>query len=57
MSYTATDEQGNTKRFSEAQLVAEVLMYFRQMTQVVIGEAVSGEELKAFLNSHGALPS
>lgn len=51
--YTVTDQQGNSQSFSEAQLVADVLMYFRQMTQVVLGEAIAGEELTAFLTASG----
>lgn len=50
--YTATDDQGNRQAFSEAQLVAEVLLYFRQMTQVVLGEAIAGDELIAFLDAN-----
>lgn len=55
-TYTATDSQGNQSQFTEAQLVAQVLLYFREMTQVVIGEAIAGEELETFLRSRGALP-
>ncbi len=51
--YSATDEQGNKRAFSEAQVVAEVLQYFRMMTQVVIGEAIAGSELIAFLEANG----
>jgi len=47
--YTATDEGGNKKKFSEAQIVAELLSYFREMTQVVIGKAIDVAELKDFL--------
>ncbi len=53
--YSATDEQGNKRGFSEAQVVAEVLQYFRGMTQVVIGEAVAGSELIAFLRTNDLL--
>lgn len=56
-TYTATDPQGNQRQFSEAQLVAEVLLYFRQMTQVVLGEAIAGEELIAFLKANGVCPN
>ncbi len=52
--YTQRDAQGKpVATYSEAQLVAEVLLYFRQMTQVVLGEGIVGDELIAFLNSHG----
>jgi hypothetical protein len=50
--YKATDEYGNKRNFSEAQVVAEVLQYFRQMTQVVIGEAIASSELITFLKSN-----
>lgn len=50
--YTATDEHGNRRQFVESQLVAEVLLYFRQMSQVVIGEAIATSELIAFLDHH-----
>lgn len=47
--FTATDEKGNKKQFVESQVVAMVLNYFRDMTQVVIGEAIVGSELITFL--------
>lgn len=47
--FTATDEKGSVKQFVESQVVAMVLEYFRDMTQVVIGEAIAGLELIAFL--------
>jgi S1-C subfamily serine protease len=50
--YSSTDEQGNKHALSEAQVVAEVLKYFRMMTQVVIGEAIAGSELIAFLETN-----
>jgi hypothetical protein len=50
--YEATDEQGNKQGFSEAQVVAKVLQHFREMTQVVIGEAVAASELIAFLEAN-----
>ena len=48
--YTATDTAGNTYQFSEGQLVGDLLQYFREMTQVVIGEAIAAEELIDFLD-------
>lgn len=45
----AIDEKGNKKLLVESQVVAMVLNYFRDMTQVVIGEAIVGSELIAFL--------
>ena len=53
--YHATDGNGNVHNFSEAQVVAEVLKYFRSMTQVVIGEAVAGAEVIAFLRANNIL--
>lgn len=50
--FTASDERGGTRQFVESQVVAEVLLYFRRMTQVMIGEAVAGSELIAFLKSN-----
>ena len=49
---TATDEKGNNQQFVESQVVAMVLNYFRDMTQVVIGEAIAGSELIAFLKAN-----
>ena len=53
--YTATDERGNPRSFSEAQVVAEVLQYFRQMTQVMIGEAITSSEAITFLEANNLL--
>jgi len=50
--FTATDGQGNTTRFVESQIVAEILQYFRGMTQVVIGEAIAAEDVIAFLDKN-----
>jgi S1-C subfamily serine protease len=47
--FTATDDKGNSKDFVESQLVAEILVYFRNMTQVMIGEAISTTELADLL--------
>ncbi len=47
--FTATDGQGNTKTFVESQLVADVLKYFRSMTQVVIGDAIPANDVVSFL--------
>jgi hypothetical protein len=51
--FTATDAQGNTHKFVESQLVADVLKYFRSMTQVVIGEAIPMDDVRSFLTSTG----
>lgn len=52
MQYTATDDKGNKQKFSEAQLVADLLNYFRELSQVMIGEAISVSELKEFLSEN-----
>jgi S1-C subfamily serine protease len=51
--FSARDEEGKEKQFVESQVVAEVLDHFRKLTQVVIGEAVAGSELLAFLSHRG----
>lgn len=48
-TYHATDDQGNQHTFTEAQLVADLLNGLLELTQVMIGEAVAGEELMFFL--------
>lgn len=52
ITFTATDGHGNTQMFVESQIVAEVLQYFRGMTQVVLGEAIAATDVTAFLNKH-----
>lgn len=47
--FNATDSQGQTHSFVESQLVADVLKYFRSMTQVVIDEAIPASEVISFL--------
>lgn len=49
MQYTWTDVNGNSKELSEAQIVAQLLVYFREINQVMIGEALTINELKDFL--------
>ena len=49
LQYTGRDAQGNEVTFSEAQIVAGLLRYFRRLIQVVIGEAIAGSEVIAFL--------
>jgi hypothetical protein len=48
--FTATDNLGNQKNFVESQIVADLLIYFRDLTQVMIGEAISINELKSLLD-------
>ena len=47
--FTATDENGNRKDCVESQIVAELLIHMRSLTQVMIGEAIAVEELKSML--------
>jgi S1-C subfamily serine protease len=50
--FTGTDAQGNPINFVESQLVADILKYFRSMTQVVIGEAIPIADIASFLSSN-----
>jgi S1-C subfamily serine protease len=52
--FTANDGHGNTTTFSEAQVTAIVLEQFYKTTQVMIGEAISVSELRAFLKKKKA---
>jgi S1-C subfamily serine protease len=47
--YSGTDPQGRPVNYSEGQLTAMVLDQFYGTTQVMIGEAISVSELRAFL--------
>ncbi|GAH63264.1 unnamed protein product, partial [marine sediment metagenome] len=49
VGFTFIDNEGNEKLLIESQIVAELLQYFRDLAQVMIGEAISISELKAFL--------
>lgn len=51
--FSAQNGQGATIQFVESQLVADVLQYFRNMTQVVIGEAIASVDIIAVLDSAG----
>lgn len=55
--YTATKSDGRVEQVVESQVVAAVLQYFRDLTQVMIGEAVASEVVKDFLMSNHAWPS
>lgn len=52
LQYTGRDAQGNEVSYSEAQVVAELLRYFRGLLQVVIGEAIAGSEVITFLTDN-----
>lgn len=47
--FTAKDGAGNEKQFVESQLVADLLDHFRDLTQVMIGEAISSATVSDFL--------
>jgi len=49
--FTAHDTSGNEKQYVESQVVAEILEYYRSLTQVMIGEALAISELMAFLRN------
>lgn len=51
--FIATDEKGNKIKFVESQLAAELLGHFKKLIQVMIGEAISLSELRAFLKKQG----
>ena len=46
--FTGWDEKGAEKNYVESQVVAEVLEYYRSLTQVMIGEAIAVSELSSF---------
>jgi len=50
--FLATDEDGNEKQFVESQLVAEILIRYYEMSQVVIGEAIQSCEVIKFLKEN-----
>ncbi len=50
--FQGSDGQGQTRSLVESQVVAEILLYFRQLTQVMIGEAVAVSELSEFLKNN-----
>lgn len=51
--FTGTDGAGNPVTFVESQIVADLIKYFRGLTQVMIGEAISAETLTIFLSKNG----
>lgn len=50
--FTATDGNGKATQFVESQIVADLLVHFRSLTQVMIGEAIAVEELIDMLKEH-----
>ncbi len=55
-TYTATLPDGSTKTVVEGQVIAEVLQYLRSQTQLVIGHAVTLDDLCTFLQNNGIAP-
>ena len=51
--FNYVDDTGQSQHMVEAQVVAEVLKHFRDLTQVMIGEAIASSELMAFLRTNG----
>jgi Trypsin-like peptidase domain len=50
VNFEGADSAGNKVSMSESQVVAEIVSSLRDMSQVMIGEAVAVEELRAFLS-------
>ncbi|MFQ5759045.1 MAG: serine protease [Candidatus Bipolaricaulia bacterium] len=50
--YPVTDEAGNVYEFSEGQIIGVLLQYFRDITQLVIGEAIAADVLINFLDDN-----
>lgn len=51
--FSGTDSNGAQVDFVESQIVADILIHFRSLTQVMIGEAIAVEELSVMLKEHG----
>jgi S1-C subfamily serine protease len=52
VTFTRTSADGKQTTLVEAQIVAEILNYYRGLTQVMIGEVVTMQELKQFLTEN-----
>jgi S1-C subfamily serine protease len=50
MQFTGTGADGKPVSYAESQLTAALLDYYRQVSQVFIGEAIAASELVSFLN-------
>lgn len=51
--YTGTDAAGKPIQYSESQIIEQILIYYRELAQVMIGEAVTVNELRHFLFEQG----
>lgn len=56
LSYTKTKTDGTTERVSEGQVIADVLQYLRNQTQLVIGHTVLLADIKEYLKKNGVEP-
>jgi hypothetical protein len=54
--YEATLPDGTKQKVSEGQVVASVLDHLRSQVQLVVGQAVLLEHLRAFLTAQGVEP-
>jgi hypothetical protein len=54
--YQGKRPDGSTFEISEGQVVATVLTELRRQVQLVIGKAVTVDDLRNFLQSHGVTP-
>lgn len=52
LQYSATNEKGEHINFAESQIVAELLEHQRELTQVMLGEAIVADELITFLKEN-----
>jgi hypothetical protein len=52
VNFIHTDKDGKTKTMVESQVVASLLNTYKELTQVMIGEAISVSILKKFLKKH-----
>lgn len=55
-TFTKSFADGSQVNVSEGQVIAEVLKYLRSQTQLVLGHAVTGQDLRAFLQEKGIEP-
>jgi len=51
--YTRTKPDGSTESVSEGALIAAVLKFLREQTQLVVGHATSASDLQSFLSKNG----
>jgi S1-C subfamily serine protease len=56
LMFNKTLPDGTKESVSQAQVVEEILQYLRSQTQLVIGYAVLGNDLKGFLKANGIEP-